>query len=434
MLTAVLAEPDYRKTVLNNGLRVVSVNMPHLRSAELVVYLGVGGRYETAARSGVSHFLEHMLFRGTSSHPTSLDLERAFEVIGGAANASTDTEITCYHTRLHPSTLGQGVALFASMLREPLLADLETERAIILEEALEDFNQRGEDINPDNLTSRLLWPDHPLGQSTIGSRESLLALQRGWLEEHLATYYTPHNAVITVAGRVNHEALVDDVSRYFGDWQGNAAPACLPVDTAGPAAQIETSWVRDSTSQVSLQLAFRVPGRQSPLSMPLRVLRRILAGGGCSRLMLRLREQLGLVYNVDASVSLFADCGCLSIDSSVAPDKLVQTVSETFDQVRILREELVSREELDLVVRGYLYDLEFSQDHPDEMTVRYGWGNLADCLRSVHEDRQALLAVTPEVIRETARQTFLPGHLKMAVVGPWRVREQRAVEKILPQF
>jgi len=434
VVTTVLAEPDYRKTVLDNGLRVVSVGMSHLRSAELVIYLGVGGRYERSERAGVSHFLEHMLFRGTASHPTSLELEQAFEAIGGAANASTDAETTCYHTRLHPAALEQGVALFASMLREPLLAELETERGIILEEALEDFNQRGEDINPDNLTSRLLWPDHPLSQSTIGSSESLHALQRSWLEDHLQTYYTPHNAVVTVAGPVSHEALVQAVQKHLGDWQGGVAPSCLPADEAPAADAVEVAWVRDATSQVNLQLAFRIPGRQSPLSMPLRVLRRVLAGGGCSRLMLRLREQLGLVYSVDASVSLFADCGCLSIDLAVAPDKLAQTVAEVFDQLRNLREEAVTDAELDLVLRSYLYDLEFSQDHPEEMAVRYGWGDLAGCLRTLEADRQALLAVTPEVIRDVARTMLIPGQLKIAVVGPWRAREKRAVEKLLPQF
>ena len=135
--------------------------------------MAVGGRCEVAELSGISHFLEHMIFRGTAEYATSLDLERAFEAIGGSVNASTDAETTCFHSRIHPDYLARGVALFASMLRRPKFNEIDTERRIILEEAREDFNEDGVQVNHDNLMVGLLWPEHPLGKSLIGSPETL---------------------------------------------------------------------------------------------------------------------------------------------------------------------------------------------------------------------------------------------------------------------
>ena len=147
---------EYTVDTLANGVRLVTVPMPHLHTAELVCYLAVGGRNEPPEVSGISHFLEHMIFRGTAEYANSTELERAFEAIGGAVNASTDAETTCFHSRLHPDYLAEGVALFASMLRRPLFKDIDVERRIILEEAREDYNEQGVQINLDNLMVGLL--------------------------------------------------------------------------------------------------------------------------------------------------------------------------------------------------------------------------------------------------------------------------------------
>ena len=161
------------KKTLSNGLRMVAVEMPHLHSAEIAVYIKAGGRDDPPGKAGLSHFLEHMLFRGTRDFPTSLELETAFEAIGGSVNAATDEESTCYFSRVHPDYVAQGIRLFSSMLLRPTLPGMEIEKRIITEEALEDINERGEEINTHNLASRLLWPGHPLGTPTIGYLETI---------------------------------------------------------------------------------------------------------------------------------------------------------------------------------------------------------------------------------------------------------------------
>lgn len=425
---------DYFKETLSNGLRVVTVEMPHLHSVETACYVGVGGRNETAELAGISHFLEHMLFRGTADHPSSLLLEQAFEAIGGAVNAATDTETTCFHSRLHPDRIGEGLALFAGMLRRPLFEELEIERRIVLEEALEDLNEHGEDINPDNLTARMLWPDSPLSLPTIGTRKTLERMDTAHLRHHHATFYTPANTVLVAAGRVRHEEVVAAAQRHFGDWARPTPPQTelwRPGDRSGKA---ETAWVKDSDSQVTLQLAFPAPGRRNGPVMALRLLRRILCWGATSRLMLRLRENLGLTYHVETPLSLFEECGCLSVDLAVAPANLTVAVQETLAVLADLSREPLGEEEMERVVRGYLYDLDFSRDHPEDLAMRYGWGELTGYLRTVEEDRREMAAVTAQALRNAARDVFFGGKPRTAVIGPYRKQDRAKVEKLLTEF
>lgn len=425
---------EYCKDTLANGLRVITVEMPHLHSAEMVFYVGAGGRHEAAETAGISHFLEHMLFRGSEEYPTSLELERAFEAIGGAANASTDAETSCFHSRLHPDHLRQGAALFASMLRRPLLCDLETERNIILEEALEDLNEQGEEISPDNLTARLLWPGTPLALPTIGSRDSIRRIDEATLRRYHAARYTPGNTTMVVTGKVRHADVLAAVRAELGGWQGPLLPPCPAVPALETDDAPQSVWVRESDSQVAVQLAFRVPGRHSPHAVPLRILCRLLSWGASSRLMLRLREQLGLTYHVEANLSLYEDCGCLAVDLSVHPVNLVAAVRELLAVFRKLCQEPVGGEELARLVRGYLYDLDFSLDHTDEMAVRYGWGELVGHLRTLEEDRRDITAATPQALFATARDLFVPAALKGAVVGPFRDQDRPAIEGLLEAF
>ena len=418
-----------------NGLRLLTIEMPHLHSAEMLCYVGVGSRYESEREGGISHFLEHMLFRGTEDYPKSFCLEAAFESVGGAVNASTDAEATCYHTRFHPDRLDLCAQLFASLLRRPLLQGIEVERRIIMEEALEDYNEQGVEINADNLTSRLLWPGHPLSQPTIGTRDSLAAMNISALQRHHQTFYTPHNTVIAIAGALTHAAAQQAISGAFADWQGPPAPPPVPwSEPADEQSGPESVWVHDSDSQVGVQLAFRLPGRSDARQMELRVLRRLLTCGGTSRLLLRLREELGLTYSVDAALSLFAESGCLSIDLAVTPENLVAALREVLHVLTEIRTNPVSGEELERLKATYLYDLDFSQDHTDEMATRYGWGELCGTLRTTEEDRQAIIAMTAKSLLKTAQELFTPQHLKLAVVGPFRRRDQGEVAALLNAF
>ncbi|HPX61690.1 MAG TPA: pitrilysin family protein, partial [Deltaproteobacteria bacterium] len=187
------------KHTLPNGLRVVCVEMPHLHAAELAIYIKVGGRNDPTGREGLSHFLEHMLFRGSEEFRSSLEIETAFEAIGGAPNAATDAESTSFYSRVHPLQVSKGMDIFASMLLRPMLEGIDIEKRIISEEAREDLNELGIEVNPDTITSRMLWPRHPLGMPTIGMLESIEAISQDDLRSHLQTFYVPGSTVVVVA-------------------------------------------------------------------------------------------------------------------------------------------------------------------------------------------------------------------------------------------
>ena len=359
---------------LTNGLRVVCVEMPHLHSAELAIYVKAGGRNDPPGREGLSHFLEHILFRGTADYASSLEIEAAFEAIGGNPNAATDAESTCYYSRVHPAYVRQGMDIFASMLLRPLLEGIEIEQRIITEEAREDLNESGDEINPDTIASRLLWPRHPLGMPTIGTLESIAAIGRTDLETHLRQYYVPSATVIVVAGPVcSHEVFVA-AGKVFGGWQGGAPPAALMVSKRNTTPQIR--FVHDSDSQMNLQLAFLGFPRRDRRFMTVRLLRRMLAGGGSSRLHLRLREELGIVYSVEGAIGAYDETGCLTFDLSTAPNNLPQAVEVTLEEIRRIANEPITAAELERVRQSYIFDLEYSRDSAYEMGVRYGWGEL----------------------------------------------------------
>jgi len=417
---------------LANGLRVVCCEMPHLHAAELAVYLKVGGRNDPPAREGLSHFLEHILFRGTAEFASSLEIENAFEAIGGAPNAATDAESTCYYSRIHPAHFRRGMELFASMLLRPLLEGVEIEKRIITEEAREDLNQEGVEINPDTIASRLLWPRHPLGMPTIGTLESIAAISREDLENHLASFYIPAGAVVVVAGPVRSHEVFAAAGDVFSGWKGGAPPPVAAVIRRHDATKIR--FVKDSDSQISLQLAFLGIPRGDRRFMALRILRRLLAGGGSSRLHLRLREELGIVYSVESAIGAYDETGCVAIDLHTAPETLTMAVEATLAELARISVEPVPAAELERIRQSYIFDLEYSRDSAYEMGGRYGWGELMGVVRSIEEDQQEARGITAADLRETARTIFKPEHLRLVAVGPWKNGMKKRTRELVERY
>ena len=412
---------------LPNGLRVVCVEMPHLHSAELAIYFKVGGRNDPPGREGLSHFLEHILFRGTADFPSSLAIESAFEAIGGAPNAATDAESTYYYSRVHPDAIKRGMEIFASMLTRPLLAGIEIEKRIIAEEAREDLNEQGEEVNPDTIVSRLLWPRHPLGKPTVGTLESIAAIDKGDLAGHLGNYYVPSNAVLVVSGPVKNDSIIAAARESFGQWADKCVPNVLLVTQRQFAPQVRC--VQDSDSQMSLQLAFLGFSRDDSRFMALRFLRRILAGGGSSRLHLHLREELGIIYSVDGAIGAYDETGCLAFDLSTAPDTLIPAVEAAFEELLRITTTPVPDEELERVRNSYIFDLEFSRDSAYEMGGRYGWGELMGVVRSIEEDQNEARRISAADLQNAARALFTPENLRLVAVGPWKRGMKKALRE-----
>ena len=414
---------------LPNGLRVVAVHMPHLHSAELALYIKVGGRNAPPGKEGLAHFVEHMLFRGTADYPTSTDIERAFEEIGGAINASTDEESTCFFSRIHPAHLGKALEILSSMILRPLLSGIDTEKKIIAEEALDDLNENGEEINPHNLAGRLLWPDHPLGGPTIGTLQSIASFTDDDVRNYIAAYYLPENAVLAVTGNFSLQELSAVADPCFSSWQGGVTPSLLH-----PAEQQlvpRSCFFPDPDSQAHLHISFRGFSRNDKRMMALRFLHRILCGSGSARLNLRLREQLGIVYSVDANIAAYEETGCFSIELSTAPENLVTAVAETLDELFRLTRRGVTQEELERVRTSYFYELEYSRDSCVEMQIRYGWGELMGIVRDLDDDIHQASSLTTAALQDVASALFSPVNLNLVVVGSWSEEEkQRVLDRV----
>jgi predicted Zn-dependent peptidase len=417
---------------LTNGLRVVCVEMPHLHSAELAIYVKVGGRNDPPGREGLSHFLEHILFRGTTDYASSLEIEAAFEAAGGNPNAATDAESTCYYSRVHPAHVWQGMEIFASMLLQPLLEGIVIEQRIITEEAREDLNESGDEINPDSIASRLLWPRHPLGMPTIGTLESIAAIGRTDLEAHLRQHYVPSATVVVVAGPVRSHEVFAAAGKVFDGWQGGAPPAAPMVTKRNNTPQIR--FVHDSDSQMNLQLAFLGFPRKDRRFMAVRLLRRMLAGGGSSRLHLRLREELGIVYSVEGAIGAYDETGCLTFDLSTAPINLSQAVEVTLEEIRRIANEPIKAAELERIRQSYIFDLEYSRDSAYEMGVRYGWGELVGVKRSIEEDQEEARHITADVVQEAARSLFAPQNLNLVAVGPYKKGMKKKTRELIGDY
>lgn len=421
---------EYHRATYSNGLRLLVAPLPHLHSVEILCYVGVGSRNETPELAGVSHFLEHMVFRGNENNPSGALIEQAFERLGGSVNAATDAETTCYDANVHPESVGEALQLFAELLQAPLFSGLETERSIVLEEALTDFNEHGEDICPDNRIAQMMWGDHPLALPVIGFPKTIRNLSLDDLKCWHQRYYVPSNVVISIAGPVNFEHVQHAVEKAFGGWQGGQAPKALPYAVPLLGDGPRCCWVRDSGSQLTIQMAWRSDGSRSKNSLGARVMRRILGDGGACRLMQRLREESGLTYSVEASLEEYAESGCLSIDLATDPEKLIAVIDILLDEVDRARQG-VSEDELQRVVKTGLYRLHFSRDNVEELAVRYGWGEVSDDMRTLSDDTHAWQQVTTRVVREAALATLCDERLYFVCIGPWREQDKITVDAML---
>jgi len=408
----------HQRTVLDNGLRIMTSTMPHTHSVSMAFFIGVGSRYESDEQSGASHFIEHMLFKGTAKRPTTMDIASAIERVGGILNASTGQEESMYWVRVPHHHLDTAIDVLADMLRHARFtpSEIDKERDIIIREINLTLDTPDELVHL--LSNQLVWPNHPLGRDVAGTQESITRLDRDGLLAYKSSHYLPNNTVISIAGNVEHEAAVHQVAVCLGDWvRGEVAPYQPAEDgQSEPRVLIRNQ----NTKQAYLCLSVPSLPRDHPDRFSLRLLNSVLGEGMGSRLFSGIREKQGLAYSIDSYVSALYDTGVIGAYASVDPEYVGVTIEAILGEWDKLKQEEIPPEELARAkdfVRGQL--LLFMED---SFSVALWFGSqeiLFSEVLTYEEAMEAIEPITTADIQRVAQNLFSQEKLNLAVVGPF---------------
>lgn len=403
-------------TTLSNGARVITAPQPDAESVAVGIWVGVGGRHEPAALAGASHFIEHMLFKGTRRR-SAQDISQAIEGRGGYLNAYTQEDATCYYARLPHECLADAMDVLVDMFREPRFApaDIERERGVIIEELRMGRDQPQQVVQ--EQMSEGLWRGHPLGRPLVGTERTLQRLTRADLEGYRRRHYQPRSTVFAVAGRTDHATVVELVRDDIARMPTGRSPAFRRVTASVP--QSRTCLARRSVEQVHAAIGFRCFGRHDSRRFALRVLNSILGENMSSRLFQIVREKHGLAYAVQSAFQLFDDTGMLEISAGLDRARAPAALHVISREVARLRERSITRDELrrtrDYLQGQFRLGLEGTNSQMQwigETLTNYGR------LVKPEDVLAKLMAVTAEDVRQVAAQVCDARRLTLSLVVP----------------
>jgi predicted Zn-dependent peptidase len=410
---------EYQRTALPNGLRILTGPMPSTRSVAFSIYVGAGSRYETDPEAGISHLLEHLLFKGTTKRPTPQEISELIEGVGGVLNASTDRELTVYYAKVAAVHFDRAADVLTDMIRDPLIAatELEKERKVVIEELAAVEDSPGQIV--DVLLDATMWPDQPIGRDVAGSAASVTAITRDATLDYMRRQYVPNNLVISVAGAVTHDEVVQRVSAALGDWAPGAPSAWFPVVDGQNAPRVVVQYKK--TEQAHIEIAVHALSNQDPDRFALDMISVILGEGMSSRLFLELREKRALCYDVHSYASHYLDTGSFAVYAAVDPPKAAEATRALLDELAKVRDAGVTEEEL-------LKAKELSKGRlllrMEDTRAVSGWLGGQEMLngrvRTPDEVVALLEAVTGDDVRRVARRLVDEKRLTMAVVGPFK--------------
>jgi predicted Zn-dependent peptidase len=410
----------YQKTTLENGLRIVSQEMPHTYSVSTALFFGVGSRDEPDSLAGISHMIEHMLFKGTPRRPTAKEVAEAIEEVGGVMNAGTEREITNYWVKVTANHRPLALDLLSDITRHAKFErdEVSKERKVIIEEI-----HMSNDV-PSELAhlmiDELIWPNHALGRDIAGSAESVGNLDLDAILDFYHRAYVPNNLVIAVAGATTHADVVEECKRYFGDWAPgpplpvrNGVPKCPPRPASRVLAK-ETEQTHTCLSGVGLPRNHSDRRAQDVQNL-------ILGGGMSSRLFLEIREKRALAYDVHSYVEHLSDTGATVLYAGTDPDQAEPCVRAMLDQLARMREELVPESELRKAREYFRGRMLLGLEDSASVTSWLGGQELLNSkIQSVEDVTREIDAVQAADILRVSQQCLGPDQLCLASVGPAR--------------
>jgi predicted Zn-dependent peptidase len=414
-------ETEYEKSRLPNGIRVVTANMPHTRSAAVHFYIGIGARHEDPKLAGISHFVEHMVFKGTHKRPNPAQISEDIEGVGGNLNAATDHEHTNYRALVPYNYMPTAVDVLSDMLRGSLFKPEEVakERDVILEEIDSTFDSPG-DI-ADLEFDALLWPKHPLGKDVAGTKSSVKRITSAELVSHIEKQYQPQSIVVSVAGNVSHDEVAQQIASLWTDMPGSRNSKrhedISPQVESGP----KSTFYKKRTEQVNLLVGVpALPYTHSGRYVQ-DVLDGLLGAGMSSRLFVEIRENRGLAYSVSSFVKSYADVGAFGVHAAVDNERVNETLRAIMGELGRIKRDPVGEVELRKVKEYIKGNTLLSLERSSYVAHWGGWQELMlGRIEPMEEALEKIEAVTIEEVQALANELFITEKLHLALVGPSR--------------
>jgi predicted Zn-dependent peptidase len=424
-------EPKRIESKLPNGLRVSAVRMPHVRRSVIDVHTRTGSRFESRSHNGISHFLEHMLHRGTARYPSAHSLALAFEGLGGALSAMTYVDHGAISLAAPPENLSELLEVLAEVMLAPIFSGLEVEKGIVREEILESLDEEGRSVEADHLLRALAFADHPLGYPITGTLETLDSFDIPLLREQHRARYIAEGSVVTVAGPIDPEAIIARVAKAFAALPNGVEPV---AEAPAPQAGVRFSHVKYPGSQASVRVAFRAPGEHDRDEPATELLLRVLDDGMATRLYERLCDERGLCYDVSANYEAYADAGLFDVAADAAPERSEAVIGEIFAVLRALRDQGPTQAELDKAKKRFAWQLEEQDDDPAALSSFYGLGELTGIARTPRDRKELLQATTLEDVKRAAQRVFARDQLNVLIVGPVGAKVRDRLERAARAF
>jgi predicted Zn-dependent peptidase len=414
-------------TELPSGVRVATAEMPHMESVSVGVWVGTGGRYEPKRLCGISHFIEHLLFKGTKRR-SAKQISQAVEGVGGYLNAFTGEEVTCYYAKASHRYLDVLVDVLADMYQHARFAvtDIDKERGVIKEELLMYRDQPNQYVQ--ELLTETLWPDHPLGRSLTGTPDTLDRIDQAALLNYKHSRYGAHNTVVSVAGHCHHDDIVTRVRALLRLERNGHAPRFVPAEADQRRPRLK--FLHKDVEQTHLALGIRGYSRRHPRRYALKLLSVILGENMSSRLFQVIREKHGLAYSIQSAANYFADTGAFVIAAGLDTKRLPKALTLVMRELRQSAQRPPTATELraakDYAIGQMRLGLESSTNQMmwlGEHLLAYGF------IEDPDEIERKIERVGADEVQEVAADLFRDSRLNLAVITP--SKDERAVTELL---
>ena len=408
---------QFKKTVLSNGLRVITVPMPDSATSTVLVLVEAGSEYETKEINGLSHFLEHMCFKGTTRRPTALTIAHELDMLGASFNAFTSTDHTGYYAKAINSNFPQILDLISDLYLNPIfeVAEIEKERGVIIEEL-----NMYEDLPMEKVHSILqnsMYGDQPAGWDIGGTKEVITKLNREDFIKYRSERYIAENTVVVVAGGVDEKETIEAVDKAFNKMVVGKRISKLAtvISDSGPRVSIKAK----PLDQAHIALGFKAYDISNPRRFALEVLSTYLGEGMSSRLFTVVREELGAAYRISSGVNLGLDHGEFIISAGLNLQKLSVVLQAVFKECKALRDNPLPADKLDETKRKLIGKFPVNLDTSDALAAYFGSQEVdSGEVMTIEEETKKYLAVTAEEVQKAASEVFRNNNLSLAVVSP----------------